>query len=62
MFDDSDPRHNQFVDSSIKNALVASRYAIPAAGVTAAGVGLVQLTQAFGGEADRPAPTEIAPQ
>ena len=62
MFDTSADNYNEFLDKSVRNTLVASRYVIPAAGVTAAGAGLMKLAEVFGGEADRPAPTEIVPQ
>ena len=38
----------------------AARYAAPAAGVTMAGVALMDLTSAFGGPADRPEPNTLS--
>ena len=59
LFDREDPRYNQWLDDGLKHSLVASRYAIPAAGVTAAGAGLLKLSESFGGPADSQSPQQI---
>ena len=41
------------MDLSVMGANVASRYALPAGGVTLAGKGLLDLTAQFGGKADQ---------
>ena len=45
----------------MKNTLVGARYALPAAGVTAAGAGLVALSNEFGSIADQGDPNALDP-
>ena len=47
------------MDLSVMGANVASRYALPAGGVTLAGKGLMDIAAAFGGAADEPAPNQL---
>jgi len=47
------------INPVMKGAMVSSRYVLPAAGVTAAGVALYDLTNQFGGTADRPEPGQL---
>lgn len=42
-----------------KNSMMAGRYVLPAAGVTAAGAALINLTNAFGTAADQQSPGEL---
>ncbi len=42
------------MDAGVFSANVASRYLLPAGGVTLAGKGLYDLTTQFGGKADQP--------
>jgi len=58
-FDPADERYNKTVDNVAKGAAVASRYVLPAGGVTAAGMALYELTNQFGGAADRPEPGQL---
>ena len=49
-------------NAALVGANVASRYALPAGGVTLAGAALLDLTAAFGGGADRPEPNTLTMQ
>ena len=53
-FDPDDERYNKTVDDIAKGTAIASRYVLPAAGLTLAGVGLYDLTTKFGNAADYP--------
>ena len=48
------------MDAAVMTANVASRYALPAGGVTLAGKALIDLTAAYGGAADQPEPMTLA--
>ncbi len=50
------------VGTGVLAANLASRYLLPAGGVTLAGKGLYDLTVQFGGQADQPQPTELGLQ
>ena len=45
--------------ASVMGANIASRYALPAGGVTLAGKALIDLTAAYGGPADQPEPMTL---
>ena len=47
------------MDAGVLGANVASRYALPAGGITLAGKALYDLTTQFGGMADQPEPTTL---
>ena len=47
---------------SVATANIASRYALPAGGVTLAGKALYDLTTQFGGVADQPQPNQLTLQ
>jgi len=47
-------------NTAITGAQVASRYALPAGGLTLAGTALLDLTNAFGGAADTPEPNQLS--
>ena len=49
-----DARAQGYMDAAVMGANIASRYALPAGGVTLAGKGLYDLTAAFGNEGDYP--------
>jgi hypothetical protein len=53
-------RQESLHDNVILSANIASRYLLPAGGVTLAGKGLYDLTVGFGGTADEPQPAQIA--
>ena len=48
------------LNTGIAAANIASRYMLPAGGVTMAGKGLYDLTVAFGGMADQPEPNQLS--
>lgn len=48
------------MNTGVMAANVASRYALPAGGITLAGKGLYDLTTQFGSSADEPAPNELS--
>lgn len=52
--DPADPRYNKALDRGGRAAAVASRYALPALGATAAGIALMDLAGYFGGSPDQP--------
>jgi len=47
------------MDLSVMGANVASRYALPAGGVTLAGKGLMDIAARFGSPADEPEPNQL---
>ena len=47
------------MNAGVATANVASRYALPAGGVTLAGKALYDMTTQFGGVADQPQPNEL---
>ena len=47
-------------NAAITGAQVASRYALPAGGLTLAGTALLDLTNAFGSAADTPEPNQLS--
>ena len=47
-------------NAAITGAQVASRYALPAGGVTLAGQALYDLTVQFGGQGDQQTPTQLS--
>ena len=55
----ADARVQSYMDAAIMGANIASRYALPAGGVTLAGKGLYDLTAAFGNEADYQEPGQM---
>lgn len=55
----AESRKDMLIDSAVLGANVASRYLLPAGGVTLAGKGLYDLTIGFGGAADEPQPSQI---
>lgn len=61
-FDPGDERYNETVDNIAKGTAIASRYVLPAAGVTAAGLGIYDLTVGFGGAADQPEQQQLTLQ
>ena len=48
------------MDAGVLGANIASRYALPAGGITLAGKALMDLTAAFGGPADEPEPMTLS--
>jgi hypothetical protein len=48
------------MDAGVLTANVASRYALPAGGITLAGKGLYDLTTQFGGPADGQEPNQLS--
>ena len=48
------------MNAGVAGMNVASRYALPAGGVTLAGKGLYDLTVQFGGLADQPEPNQLS--
>jgi len=48
------------MDAGVLTANVASRYALPAGGITLAGKGLYDLTTQFGSSADEQSPNELS--
>lgn len=50
---------NVAANAAVGTANVASRYLLPAGGVTLAGAALYDLTNQFGGAADRPEPGQL---
>lgn len=48
------------VNAGVLGANVASRYALPAGGVTLAGKALIDMTAQFGGAADQPEPNTLS--
>ena len=52
-------RDNEKHSAFIRGANTAARYALPAAGVTAAGIGLMDLAAQFGGSADQPEQNQL---
>jgi hypothetical protein len=52
-------RRENLHDNVILGANIASRYLLPAGGVTLAGKGLYDLTVGFGGEADQQEPSQL---
>ena len=59
MFDTSDERYNETLDNILKTSVVGGRYVVPAAGVTGAGYGLMELANLFGGAADEPTDSQL---
>ena len=59
MFDTDDPKYNKTIDDILRGSVVTGRYVVPAAGVTAAGYGLVALANQFGGPADEPTESQL---
>lgn len=55
----AESRKDMFIDSAVLGANIASRYLLPAGGVTLAGKGLYDLTIGFGGEADQQEPSQL---
>ena len=56
----AESRNDMLIDSAVLGANVASRYLLPAGGVTLAGKGLYDLTIGFGSEADETQPSQLA--
>lgn len=54
-----DARNAMISDTAYGVANVASRYALPAGGVTLAGKGLLDIASMFGGQADQPEPNQL---
>lgn len=52
--DPADPRYSKAIDRGGRAAAVASRYALPGLGITAAGIALADLAGYFGGSPDQP--------
>lgn len=50
---------NKAANAAVGTANLASRYLLPAGGVTLAGVALYDLTNQFGGAADQPEPGQL---
>ena len=48
------------VNAGVLGANIASRYALPAGGVTLAGKALIDMTTRFGGVADQPEPNTLS--
>lgn len=50
---------NEVIKSVLPAISAVSKYGAPAAGITLAGKGLIDLTAAYGGKADQPQPMQL---
>jgi hypothetical protein len=54
VLNESDPRYKPYMDKGVKAAAAGFRYGLPAAGITLAGKGLIDLTGMFAGDEQTP--------